>query len=72
MENNNYNKTGIIFEYKKDINVYTACYCKKNQMIEMIIIVSVLITIFFISMGLTALYAAFMIERELDQFDEEN
>jgi hypothetical protein len=41
-------------------------------MIELIIIVSVLIGIFFISMALTALYAAFMIERELDQFDEEN
>jgi hypothetical protein len=41
-------------------------------MIEIVIIVSVLITIFFISMALTALYAAFMIERELDQFDEEN
>jgi hypothetical protein len=41
-------------------------------MIEIIIIAFVLICIFFISMGLTALYAAFMVERELDQFDEEN
>jgi hypothetical protein len=41
-------------------------------MIEIVIIISVLITIFFISMALTALYAAFTIERELDQFDEEN
>jgi hypothetical protein len=40
-------------------------------MIEIVIIVFVLITIFFISTALTVLYAAFTIERELDQFDEE-
>jgi hypothetical protein len=41
-------------------------------MIEIMIIVSVLTVIFFTSMALTTLYAAFTLERELDQFDEEN